>query len=81
MLIVQCGYVKAMLKRHVENAQIKLKLTTKKGLLFVNMKKAIKIYVVYNKKHNITMECTEKYLNNWLARGFVVKEIKENKKE
>jgi hypothetical protein len=35
-----------------------------------------KKYVMINKTNGARIECTEKYLASWLARGFEVEEIK-----
>ncbi|MOA55045.1 hypothetical protein D3C78_1787640 [compost metagenome] len=38
---------------------------------------AEKKYVMFNKENGARIECTEKYLTHWLARGFEVEEIKD----
>lgn len=35
-----------------------------------------KVYVMVNRKTNVKIESTEKYLVKWMARGFEVVEIK-----
>lgn len=35
-----------------------------------------KIYTMINKANGATIECTEKFLPQWFARGFEVEEIK-----
>jgi hypothetical protein len=35
-----------------------------------------KIYIMYNKNTDATIECTQKYLMQWIARGFEVVEIR-----
>lgn len=34
------------------------------------------IYVMYNPNNQITVECSKDYVVKWIARGFIVKEIK-----
>lgn len=34
-----------------------------------------KVYVMYNKKTNARIRCTEKYLIAWIAMGFDIEEI------
>lgn len=34
-----------------------------------------KIYLMVNKTHNARVRCTQRYLVDWLARGFEVEEI------
>lgn len=35
-----------------------------------------KIYIMLNKKNGAKVECTEKFLPEWLARGFEVDSIR-----
>jgi hypothetical protein len=37
------------------------------------------IYVMYNPKNEIKIECTEKYAESWKRRGFAVLKIKKIK--
>lgn len=43
--------------------------------------KATKKYTMYNKEKGITITCTEKFVMDWIARGFEVKEIKNIARE
>ncbi len=36
-----------------------------------------KIYVMYNPKNHVIVECTKKYVLEWISRGFEILEIKE----
>lgn len=38
------------------------------------------IYVIYNPRNQIKLECTEKYVESWKRRGFIVMKIKNKKK-
>ncbi|MFB9279402.1 hypothetical protein [Cohnella cellulosilytica] len=37
-----------------------------------------KKYIMVNKANGARIECTEKYLASWLARGFEVEEIRHD---
>ena len=47
-----------------------------RGLIVGMVENTSKVYVLENKVTQATIECTEKYLMQWLARGFEVIEIK-----
>jgi hypothetical protein len=47
-----------------------------RGLLTAILEESKTIYFLENKNTGATMECTEKYLTQWLARGFEVVEIR-----
>lgn len=36
-----------------------------------------RVYVMYNKDTGATIECTKKFMMQWMARGFEVIEIKD----
>ncbi|WP_179089084.1 hypothetical protein [Paenibacillus odorifer] len=35
----------------------------------------MKIYILYNKETDAQIKCTEKYLDQWISRGFDVESI------
>lgn len=40
------------------------------------MDKVDKVYVMFNEKTKVTIESNEKFMPSWLARGFMVVEIR-----